>query len=91
LLKKTTLEQVNAAIRKYMQIENMDIVIVTDDSEAKPLAKSLKKNTISPMSYSNQVKDGLGDEVLAEDKEVENFKLNIKSVEIISSDVPFVK
>lgn len=91
LLEKTTLEQVNAAIRKYMQIENMDIVIVTDDSEAKPLAKSLRKNKISPMSYSNQVKDGLDADVLAEDKNVEAFPLNIKKVEIISSTVPFVK
>ena len=91
LLENTTLEQVNAAIRKYMQTENMDIVIVTDDSEAKPLAKSLSKNTVSPMSYSNQVKDGLDAEVLAEDKNVEAYPLNIKKVEIISSDAPFVK
>jgi len=91
LLKETTLEQVNAAIKKYMQIQNMDIVIITDDSEAKALAESFRKNKVSPMSYSNQVKDGLPPEVLAEDKEVEAYPLNIHSVKVISSDVPFVK
>jgi len=91
LLEKTTLEQVNSAIRKYMQIENMDIVIITDNSEAKPLAESFRENKISAMSYSNQVKDGLGPEILDEDKAVEVYPLNVKKVEIISSDIPFIK
>ena len=91
LLEKVTLEQVNDAIEKYLQTDNMDIVIVTDDSEAKPLAESLKTNKPSPMSYSNQIKEGLPDEVLAEDKEVAVYPLNVKSVKIISSDVPFQK
>ena len=91
LLEKVTLEEVNAAIRKYFQTQNMDIVIVTDDSEAEALADSFKKNSPSPMSYSNQVKEGLPQDVLDEDKEVENYQLNVKSVTIISSDTPFIK
>ncbi len=91
LLDKATLEDVNTAIKKYLQTENMDIVIVTDKSEAKALAASLKNNTKSPMSYSNQVKEELPKELLDEDKEVENYPLNVKSVVIISSETPFIK
>jgi zinc protease len=91
LLEKTTLEEVNAAIRKYFQTANMDIVIITDDSEAKPLAASFKNNTTSKMSYADQLKAELPQEVLDEDSEVENYPLNVKSVEIISSEEPFVK
>ena len=85
LLEKVTLEQVNTALRKHWQTENMFVTIVTDASEAKPLADSLINNTPSPMSYSDLVKSGLPAEVLAEDEEVANFKLNIKNVTIIES------
>jgi len=89
LLSKLTLEDVNKAIRKYWQIDNMKITIVTDKSEAEELAKSLKENTYSPMSYSNLVKAGLPKEILAEDEEVANFKLNVKNVTIINTEETF--
>ena len=89
LLSNLTLEDVNNAIKKYMQIDNMDVTIVTDKSEAEPLAESLRNNTPSPMSYSNQVKAGLGDEILKEDKATEDFKLNIKSVKVVDSQDTF--
>jgi len=85
LLKKTTLEQVNKAIKKHWQTDNMFVTIVTDESEAKPLADSLINNSPSPMSYSNLVKSGLPAEVLAEDDEVANFHLNIKKVTVVNS------
>ena len=89
LLSKLTLQDVNNAIKKYMQIDNMDITIVTDKSEAEPLAESLRNNTPSPMSYSNQVKAGLSDEILKEDEAAQNFKLNVKNVKIIDSQDTF--
>ena len=89
LLSNLTLEDVNNAIKKYMQIDNMDVTIVTDKSEAEPLAESLRNNTPSPMSYSNQVKAGLSDEILKEDKATEDFKLNVKSVKIVDSKDTF--
>jgi zinc protease len=89
LLTKLTLEDVNKAVRKYWQIDNMKITIVTDKSEAEELAKSLKENTYSPMSYSNLVKAGLPKEILAEDEEVANFKLNVKNVTIINTEETF--
>ena len=85
LLKKATLDQVNAAIRKYWQTENLYVTIVTDASEAQPLADSLINNTPSPMSYSNLVKSGLPADVLAEDEEVAVYHLNIKKVNIVQS------
>ena len=85
LLKNVTLEQVNAAIRKHWQTDNIFVTIVTDVSEAKPLADALIKNTPSPMSYSNLVRSGLSADVLAEDEAVANYKLNVKKVSIVDS------
>jgi len=85
LLENTTLEQVNAAIRKYWQTQNLYVVIVTDTSEAQPLADALINNTPSPMSYSNVVKAGLPQDVLAEDEIVATYPLNVKKVTIVES------
>lgn len=85
LLEKTTLEQVNQAIAKHWQTDNLFVTIVTDVSEAQPLADSLIKNTVSPMSYSSLVKSGLPAKVLAEDDEVAGYPLNVKKVTVITS------
>ncbi|WP_416306274.1 M16 family metallopeptidase [Neptunicella sp. SCSIO 80796] len=85
LLAKTTLEQVNTAIRKYWQTDNLFVTIVTDKSEAQPLADSLLNNTPSPMTYSNLVKSGLPQEVLAEDAEIARYPLNVKKVTLVPS------
>jgi zinc protease len=89
LLAKLKPEDVNKAIKKYLQINNMFVTIVTDKSEAAPLKESLLSNFDSPMSYSNALKSGLPKEVLAEDNEVSKFRLNIKSVDIIKSEETF--
>ncbi|MCE1165256.1 MAG: insulinase family protein [Bacteroidetes bacterium] len=89
LLAKLTKEDVDRAVRKYWQIENLKITIVTDKSEAEELAASLRNNTPSPMSYSNFVKSGLPKEVTDEDEEVANFRLNVKNVSIIKSEDTF--
>ncbi len=41
------------------------------------------------MSYSNLVKAGLPEEVIIEDSETENFKLNVKKVTIVDSKDTF--
>jgi zinc protease len=89
LLEDTTLEQVNAALRKHWQTENLFVTIVTDASEAQPLADSLINNTASPMSYSNLVKSGLPADVLAEDDAVAVYPLNIGKVTIVNSAETF--
>ncbi|MDX5435628.1 MAG: insulinase family protein [Pontibacter sp.] len=89
LLANLTVEDVNKAVQKYWQTENMYITIVTDDSEAEPLKQALLNNTPSPMSYSNLVREGLPQEVLAEDDMIANYKLNVKDVKIIDSKETF--
>lgn len=89
LLAKVTYTDVNNVMKKYWQTKNMDIVIVTDESEAEPLSNSLKTNAPSPMSYSNDLKSTLPETILQEDKVVESYPLPIKSVKIISKDEPF--
>jgi zinc protease len=91
LLAKLTVEDVNRAIRAHWQVENMFVTIVTDKSEAQPLAESLRNNSPSPMSYANLVREGLPQAVLAEDEEVAKYRLNIKSVEVIADQDTFKK
>ncbi|CAN5194263.1 hypothetical protein BH09BAC2_BH09BAC2_18940 [soil metagenome] len=85
LLARLNVADVNKAIKKYWQINNMFVSIVTDDSEAKPLADALQNNTPSPMSYSNLVREGFPKPVLAEDEQISTYKLNISSVKIIDT------
>ena len=89
LLAKLTVTDVNTAIKKYWQTKNMFITIVTDRSEVAPLAKSLRDNTVSPMSYSNVLRGVLTPDIFAEDKLVENYPLNISKVTIVESNDTF--
>lgn len=89
LLRKVTLDDVNNAIRKHWQTDNMFITIVTDTSEAEPLAASLRDNTLSPMSYSDLVRSGLSEALQDEDNQVASFPLNIQSVTIVPSAETF--
>ncbi|MFZ4621545.1 MAG: M16 family metallopeptidase [Bacteroidota bacterium] len=88
-LAKLTVKDVNAAVKKYWRTSDMFVTIVTDKSEAEELAKSLKENTLSPMSYSNAVKSGLPKEVLTEDDAVAGYRLNVKDVKIVDSKDTF--
>ena len=89
LLAKLTVADVNRAIKKYWQVANMYVTIVTDDSEAQPLADALKNNTPSPMSYANVVKEGLPQAVKNEDAVIADYKLNVKSVKVVDSKDTF--
>lgn len=89
LLAKLTVDDVNRAVKKYLQTQNMYVTIVTDDSEALPLAQALENNTNSPMSYSNLVREGLPQKVKDEDAEIANYLLNIKSVKIVDTKDTF--
>jgi zinc protease len=91
LLAKVTVEDVNKAIKKYWQTKNMEIVIVTDESEVKPLAESLRNNSPSPMSYSNTLKSSLPKDILDEDNFVATYPMKVREVRIINSDDTFKK
>jgi len=85
LLAEVSLEAVNAALREHWQTDNLFVTIVTDTSEAQPLADALIANTPSPMSYSNLVAAGLDDEIKAEDDRVATYPLNVKKVTVVES------
>lgn len=91
LLKELSLEDVNNAIKKNWQTENMFVTIITDKSEAGPLAVSFKENKPSPMSYSNIVKEGLPEEILKQDAAAAEYNLNVKEVKVIDSKDTFKK
>ncbi len=80
---KLTLEDVNNAAAKYLQVDNMYITMITDEQEAAPLKQSLLTNVPSPMSYSNVVKESLGEDIFELDKKVESYSMNVKQVEIV--------
>ncbi len=89
LLAKTTVAEVNASMKKYWQTKNMFVSIVTDKTEAVPLARSLRDNSPSPMSYSNVLRGVLSQDILTEDKAVENYPLNVTKVTIVESKDTF--
>ena len=87
MLDKLTLEDVNTAIERHLQYKNMKIAMITKD--AKSLKKALVSNKKSPMEYNSQKPP----EVLAEDKEIEKYRLDIKEdkVKIIDADDMFIR
>jgi len=89
LLAKLTVEDVNEAAKKYFQVENMYVCIVTDDGETAALSDNLLNNKPSPMSYSNLVREGLSEDILKEDEEVSKYKLNVTSVNVVKSQDTF--
>lgn len=90
-LAKLTVEEVNAAIKKYLQTENIMIAIITSPEEAQILSKYFLQNLPSPMSYSNVVKEGLNEAVYAEDEKVEDYPVKATSVEILNTSDLFVQ
>ncbi len=76
-----TLEDVNAAIRKYWQYKNMKVVFITDDAEK--LKDMLVNNTPSPIEYSTPKPE----KVLEDDKIIASYPLNVKPENIIIEQV----
>ena len=91
LLAGCTLEKVNAAMKKYWQTNNMFITIVTDKSETVPLARSLRDNLNSPMTYSNVLKGVLPASILQEDENVKSYPMRVTNVNIVESNDVFRK
>jgi zinc protease len=86
-LEQMTQAEVNAAIKKYWQNKNMQIVIVTNDAES--LKKALVTNAPSPYKYPTAKPLN----VLEEDKQISAFRLDIKpeNVTIVPVGDLFVK
>ena len=78
-LSKLKLEDVNRAIKKHLQAENVKIAVVTKDAEA--FKQAALEGKTSPISYTSLPPK----EILAEDKSIESYKLsfNPKKVEVV--------
>ncbi len=83
-LPELTVEQVNAAVRRYLTAPGMKVAIVTSDAEG--LAAALRSGEPSPMVYDTE---GTPEDVLAEDKLIERFGLGQVNVRIIPVDEMF--
>lgn len=74
-----TVDDVNEAIRKHLQYDNLGVAIVTADAEA--FREKLLANEPSPPTYNTDVKA----EIRTEDEEITSFKLaiNPKRVRVV--------
>ena len=72
MMNEITLAEVNAAIKKYWQYDNMQIAIITKD--ALSLKDALLADAPSPMKYATEKAQS----ILDEDKEIGTFPLHIK-------------
>lgn len=80
VIPQLTREEVNAAIKKHWQLENLKIAIVTGDAAG--LEEALVSNTATPIEYPTEKSE----EVLAEDKMIAEVPFDIAEdgVEVIS-------
>ncbi|MCJ7580886.1 MAG: insulinase family protein [Candidatus Aminicenantes bacterium] len=76
MLPKISREQVNNAIRKYLNYENLFIALITQDAQS--FRDALVADTPSPITYAGPKSQ----EILNEDMIYEVFQLNVKSKNI---------
>jgi zinc protease len=76
-LKTMTLEEVNAAARKYLDPASFEAVLVTDN--AQQLKDTLQKDAPSPKTYNSQVDPA----VLEADKTITTLKVQPTKIEIV--------
>ena len=72
-LPNITHDDVNKAIKKYLNYNNLYIAVITEDAEA--LKEALVANSPSPISYANP---NMPEEVLKEDLVYQVFPLDVK-------------
>jgi zinc protease len=84
-LKKVTVEEVNAAIKKYLDPDDWSVVMVANN--AGQLAEALRRDTPSPKTYASQVPE----QVLTEDKAIQALPVKPTAVEIVPIEQVFQK
>lgn len=86
MMDEITLEEVNAAIRKYIRPDDMVIALVTGDAAA--MKKALVAGTPTPIDYGDVSKPA---EILAEDEAIAAHPLGISAgaVDIVPVDTLF--
>ena len=72
-LKKLTVADVNAAIKKYLQPGNVKIAVVVDEGKGQDFLDAMIANTPCPITYASPVAQS----ILDQDKTIEVFPLTI--------------
>jgi zinc protease len=78
-----TLDDVNRVIRENLDMENMQYVFITRDGE--DLKQRLLSDQQSPMTYDA----GLPQDVLDEDKLIDNISIGFDSATVVPADEVF--
>ena len=76
-LANLTVDDVNEAIHRHLQADNMEIVLVSKNAEQ--LRKDLLKEAPSPMKYNSPKPES----VLKEDRVIQNYPLKLDEVKIV--------
>jgi zinc protease len=84
-LQGMTVEQVNAAARKYLTTDNYLAVVVTGDAAG--FKDTLQKDAPSPMTYNSPPSP----QVVADDKTIEKLPVKPTAIEIVPVDQVFQK
>jgi zinc protease len=82
-LAEVTPEEVNAAIRKHLNFENLYIAVITQDAQA--FKEALASNTPSPITYANP---NMPQDILDEDLIIQGFPLDIKPEKVRIAEAP---
>jgi zinc protease len=78
MMDQLTLDEVNAAIRKHLQVENLMIAMVTPDPEL--IKQTLVSDAVSPIDYGDIPKPEV---ILDEDKEIQRYPLGIRAADVV--------
>ena len=81
-----TLDDVNAAIRKHLQADNLAVVLVTQ--QAAELEKQLTSGEPTPLVYDT---GGTPADIIAEDKIIASWPLKIGSIKTVPVERLFEK
>jgi zinc protease len=76
-LPKIKHEDVNRAIKKYLNFDNVYIALITEDAQS--LKDALAANTSSPITYANP---NMPKEVIDEDQIIQVFPLDVKAEKV---------
>ena len=74
-LKMLTVDDVNAAIKKYLHPSNIKIVAVVDEGKGKDFLNAMTTNAPSPIKYQSPVSQN----ILDQDKLIEIFPMNVNT------------
>ncbi len=87
MMDEITLDEVNAAIRKYIRVDDLQIAIVTADAEK--VRDQLVADAPSPIDYGPDIVKPA--DILAEDREIERYPLKITAgaIEIVPVETMF--